>query len=57
MPVCDDNYAVFAESNELAQSAEFLSGIAADDNDARQGIAAAALMRLAALARQEMAGD
>lgn len=57
LPVCDDDYAVFAESSELAQAVEFLSGIAANDNDSRQRIAAAALMRLAALARQEMAGD
>ncbi len=57
LPVCDGDFALFSESNELAQAAEYLSAIAADDNDARQGTAAVALTRLAALTRQEAAGD
>ncbi len=57
LPVCEDGFEVFAGSEELARAAESLSGIASDDNDARQGTAAAALARLAAIARQELAGD
>ena len=57
LPVCDDDFELFDGSNELAQAAAFLGEIASDDNDARQGTAAAALARLAAIARQELAGD
>ncbi len=51
----DDDLAVFDQSEELKSAAEFLQAIAADAGDERQAAASSALVRLAVLARQDMA--